>query len=52
MSKCKTGFVAQWLNSGFSRERPRFDIMAGRPVEVLRSNWEASSALVTTRANG
>ena len=35
MSECKTVFVAQWLNAGFSRERPRFDIMAGRPVEVL-----------------
>ena len=35
MSECQTVFVAQWLNAGFSRERPRFDIMAGRPVKVL-----------------
>ena len=35
MSESQTVFVAQWLNVGFSRERPRFDIMAGRPVEVL-----------------
>ena len=35
MGECKTVFVAQWLNAGFSRERPGFDITAGRPVEVL-----------------
>ena len=32
MSKCKTVSVAQCLSAGFSRERPGFDITAGRPA--------------------
>ena len=50
--ECMTVPVAQWLSTGFSHERPGLDITAGRPVDVLKSNREVSSAFVTTRANG
>ena len=36
MSEYKTVSVAQWLSTGFLRERPGFDITAGRPFEVLK----------------
>ena len=36
MSECKTVSVAQWLSTVFSRARPGFDTVAGRPLEVLK----------------
>ena len=36
MSKCKTVSVAQWLSTGFSRERLGLDVTARRPFEVLK----------------
>ena len=34
--ECKTVSVALWLSTGFSRERPGFDIMAGPPFGALK----------------